>query len=153
VLDPARRAAGQGSLRLDTSNGQAGLFYPATRDANYDLTPYLYLSFVVTTDNSSPAADPGWQGSQPRLVLVSGAADYIEYVPIDNRLPRIPGAFQELTIPLDGGSGWMRNQFGAPDLTRVHYIALTFDSWGAGFTAWVDDLRFGPSTFLDCPTQ
>src|SRR5688572_22387192 len=64
VLDPARAASGQASLRLDTLNGQAGVLYPATRDAHFDLSGFLYLSFSVTADNDEPASDPGWQGSQ-----------------------------------------------------------------------------------------
>ncbi len=41
--DATRDAAGAASLLLTTSNPTAGLFYPATRDADYGLTPYLYV--------------------------------------------------------------------------------------------------------------
>ncbi len=150
LLDPARVESGAGSLRLDTKNGQAGLFYPKTRDASFDLTPYLYVSFSVTADNTSPANDPGWQGAQPHLLLVTDSTNYLEFVPTDNRLPRAPGAFDRFTVPLAGGSGWERNRIGSPDLSRIRYLALLFDTWGAGFTVWVDDLRIGPGEFLDC---
>ena len=140
-----------GSLRLDTTNGQAGLFYPKTRDASFDLRPYLYLSFSVTADDSSPANDPGWQGAQPHVLLVSDTNDYYEYVPDQVRLPRSPGALMPITVPLQGGMGWTRNKLGAADLAHVKYLAVLFDSWGAGFTVWLDDLQFGPALFLDCP--
>jgi hypothetical protein len=150
VLDPARTTAGAGSLRLDTRNGQAGLLYPATRDADFDLSSFLYVSFTTTADNSSSANDPGWQGAQPHLLLVSSENDYLEYVPETDVLPRDPGAMIGVTVPLDGGFGWTRNKFGNPDLSHVRYLALTFDSWGAGFTVWIDDLRVGPGDLLDC---
>ena len=150
VLASSRVAAGEASLRLDTNNGQAGLFYPKTRDGHFDLTPYLYVSFSVTADDSSPANDPGWQGAQPHLLLVADSDNYLELVPTTNRLPRTPGAFVGITVPLAGGSGWTLNQFGTPSLADIHYLALVFDSWGAGFTVWVDDFRLGPGEVLDC---
>ena len=153
VLDPARKVAGEGSLRLDTKNGQAGLLYPGTRDADFDLTSYLYVSFSATADNASPANDPGWQGAQPHLLLVSGPSDYYEYVPTELRLPRTPGPMVSMTVPLSGGFGWARNKFGNPDLAHVRYLALIFDSWGAGFTVWIDKLQIGPTDFYDCPPQ
>jgi len=119
VLDPARRSAGEGSLRLDTKNGQAGLLYPGTRDADFDLTPFLYVSFTATADDSSSANDPGWQGAQPHLLLVSGDNDYFEYVPSADILPRDPGPLLGVTVPLDGGFGWTKNQFGSPDLRQL----------------------------------
>ena len=44
-----------------------------------------------------------------------------------------------------------RVTLGTPDMGRIRYFALLFDTWGAGFTVWVDDLSFGPALFLDCP--
>jgi hypothetical protein len=151
LLDPARTTAGVGSLRLDTKNGIAGLVYPVSRDADFDLSEQLYISFSTTADNSSSANDPGWKGAQPHLLLVSGGSDYFEYIPKDDLLPRDPGAMIGVTVPLDGGFGWTRNTLGSPDLRHIKYLALTFDSWGAGFTVWVDDLRIGPNDLIDCP--
>ncbi len=151
VLDTARTIAGAGALRLDTLNGAAGLLYPGTRDAHLDLSPYLYVSFSATADDASAANDPGWKGAQPHLLVVTSPDDYYEYVPADVRLPRSPGAFQGITVPLAGGFGWSRNRFGEPDLARVRYLALTFETWGAGFTVWIDDLRVGPGDLVDCP--
>jgi hypothetical protein len=147
VLDPARKVAGQGSLRFDTNNDQAGIFYPATRDANFDVHEALFLSFSITAQNTSA---PAWQGAQPHVLLLSGPSDYLEYVPEIAALPTMPGDFMGMTVPLDGGFGWTRNQFGAPDLRHIKYFAITFDSWGAGFTVWIDNLQIGPSQFLDC---
>jgi hypothetical protein len=150
TLDTTRTIAGAGSLRLDTANGNAGLVYPNTRDGNFDLSPYLYVSFSVTADDSAVANDPGWQGAQPHFLLVTDTDDYFEYIPAQNVLPRTPGAFLPITVPIAGGFGWARNQIGTPDLTRINYLALTFDSWGAGFTVWIDDMVIGPGLFLDC---
>ncbi|MEO6953291.1 MAG: hypothetical protein ABI321_15940 [Polyangia bacterium] len=150
TFDTRRLAAGAGSLRLETSATQAGLFYPKTRDAAYDLTQQLYVSFSVTADDSSAANDPGWRGSQPHVLVVSTSDDYFEYVPDGNRLPRVPGSFVGLTVPLAGGSGWTRNVYGSPDLSKVKYLAWVFDTWGAGFTLWLDDVRIGPAPFADC---
>jgi hypothetical protein len=151
LLDPARSVAGQGSLRLDTRNGVAGLVYPGTRDAHFDLSSFLYVSFSITADDSAAANDPGWQGAQPHLLLVSGDSDFFEYIPKSGLLPRAPGALVPTTVPLDGGFDWTRNTYGSPDLRRIKYLALTFASWGAGFTVWVDDLQVGPGDFADCP--
>ena len=150
TFDTRRVAAGAGSLRLETSGRQAGLFYPDTRDAAYDLSQQLYVSFAITADDSAIANDPGWRGSQPHVLVVSTSDDYFEYVPDDNRIPRHPGPFVGLTIPLAGGSGWTRNVYGSPDLAKVKYLAWVFDTWGAGFTVWLDDVRIGPAPFADC---
>lgn len=150
TFDTRRVARGAGSLRLETSATSAGLFYPVTRDGAYDLTYDLYVSFSVTADDSKKANDPGWRGSRPHLLVVTSSNDYFEYVPDDNRLPRQPGDFIGLTVPLAGGSGWTRNAYGVPDLSNVKYLAWLFDTWGEGFTIWLDDVRIGPAPFHDC---
>ena len=90
---------------------------------------------------------------QPHLLLVTDSNDYYEYVPTELRLPRTPGPMVSMTVPLSGGFGWARNKFGNPDLAHVRYLALIFDSWGAGFTVWIDKLQIGPTDFYDCPPQ
>ncbi len=152
MLDPARVASGTGSLRLDTNNGQAAVFYPKTRDASFDLSQYLYVSYSITSDTNARERSPGWQGAQPHLLLVrttptttTSTCRRHERLPTHaRRLRRRDGAARRRR------SGWNRNRIGAPDLTKVHYFALTFDSWGEGFTVWIDNLLIGPGEFVDC---
>jgi hypothetical protein len=150
TLDTTRVAAGSASLRLDTNAGAAGLFYPESRAGSYDLSEQLYVSFAATADDAAATNDPGWQGGEPHVLVVTTENDYYEYVPDTNLLPRTPGAFVRGTVALAGGNGWMRITTGAPDLHAVEYLAFTFTTRGAGFTVWLDDVQVGPNVFDDC---
>jgi hypothetical protein len=148
--DSSRVATGAISVRLDTVTTSAGLFYPALRNAGWDLTPYSTLEVSISAAATDPALDQGWQGPQPHILLVSDKDDYYELVPEGDVVARNDGTFTHLSVPLMGGRGWLRNQFGFPSLFNINYVGLTFAQVTPGFSVWVDDLTFGPGTFLDC---
>ena len=50
----------------------------------------------------------------------------------------------EFVIPIAGDATWQRTTFGTPTLTEMNYIEIHADTWGAGFTLWMDGVRFDP---------
>jgi hypothetical protein len=142
--DTMRFVEGGVSVRLESANDQAAVFYPVGRNAAWDLTPYRTLTFQVA------AQATGWRSAGPHVLLLSDQDDYYELVPTSNRLPLNGAGFVRVDVPLAGGGGWARNEFGRPSLSNINYVALTFDGQGAGLRVWVDAVHIGPGTFLDC---
>jgi hypothetical protein len=148
--DSSRVVEGAISVRLDSTNAQAALFYPAERNAAWDLTLYATLKLQITADNTSAPSDPGWDGPQPHILILTDRNNYYELIPETDLLPRRPGPYATLQVPLAGGAGWSRSVFGLPSLFNINYVALTFASTGPTFSVWVDGVTFGPTPFLDC---
>ena len=145
TADVGRVAEGAVSVRLDSTHDQAVLFYPQGRNAGWDLTSVRTLTIRVASATS------GWRGVQPHLLLLTDSSDYFELVPDVTRLPTAPEeGFVTLEIPLAGGAGWARNEFGIPSLFTINYLGVTFGAAQTGLTVWLDGVRFGPGTFLDC---
>jgi hypothetical protein len=50
----------------------------------------------------------------------------------------------EFVIPIAGDGTWQRTTFGSPTLSAINYIEIHADTWGYGFTLWMDGVRFEP---------
>ena len=85
----------------------------------------------------------GFQNHSPWIRLGNDDGFY-EWHPNWDILNQALGQWVEFTIPIDGNSTWSRTVFGSPSLDRIHYIEIHADTWGAGFTIWMDGLRFDP---------
>jgi hypothetical protein len=143
--------AGLVSVRLTVSSDKAVLTYPKAKTAAWNLTPYTELTLSVAADNSAKQNDPGWQETDPHVIVATSDSDYFTYVPSLIKLPRNPGTWVLLSVPLAGGGGWARSQTGNPSLANINYIAFSMDTWGFGFKVWVDGVTFEPGPFVDCP--
>jgi hypothetical protein len=71
-----------------------------------------------------------------------GREGHIEYVPNEDFLTGAIGQWVELVIPLAGDSTWVRTDVGSPTLAEVTGIEIHADTWGYGFTLWLDGLSF-----------
>src|SRR5688572_13983380 len=113
--------AGLISVRLTVSSDKAVLVYPKAKTAAWNLTPYSELNFSVAADNSAKQNDPGWQETGPHVIVATSDNDYYTYVPNLQKLPRNPGTWVLVSVPLLGGGGWSRTQTGNPSLSNVNY--------------------------------
>jgi hypothetical protein len=62
------------------------------------------------------------------------------------------GAWKSFQIPLNAAStvndGWRRTTFGSPNVSSVSALEIHSDTWGFGFTLWVDGVGFSPGALL-----
>ncbi|HOS91742.1 MAG TPA: right-handed parallel beta-helix repeat-containing protein [Armatimonadota bacterium] len=147
--DDADAVCGRRSLRLRADpypGGDATAFFPATRDLGLDIAGRSRLVLWVRAENPNI---PGFQDAGP-VVALEGPEGVVVYSPDHGRnlLSSPPDSearwmWQRLSIPLDGGEGWVRSEGGPQSLSRVGAVSLTLDSWGGEpFTVWVDGLHF-----------
>jgi len=147
--DDADAVCGRRSLRLRADpypGGDATAVFPATRDLGLDTGGRSRL--VLWTRSENPNI-PGFQDAGP-VVALRGPEGVVVYSPDEGRnlLSSPPNSegrwmWQRLSIPLDGGEGWVRSESGPQSLSRVDAVSLTLDSWGGEpFTVWVDGLHF-----------
>ncbi len=144
--DPAA-VVGRGCLRFTPRpypGAYATVIYPATRDANWDLTGKTEIRFWIKAQNPNI---PGWQNAGP-VVRLLGPSGTIEFRPAkDANLLNDP-PFSEarwlwmpVSIPLGGDDRWQRGVTGSVTLQRINALSLALDSWGGDpFTVWIDGL-------------
>ncbi len=149
--DTARKLFGDASVQFVTNGGFDNyLRYPRTFSAQWDLTAAAWISVSCYAENSN---DPLFQtDSDPiiRLIDSDGDSYQYEYYAGGNPFPLLNDSlnmWRSYAIPLNASStttdGWRRTSQGTPDLTRIQYVEIHADTWGAGFTLWVDGLGFG----------
>jgi hypothetical protein len=149
-VDSSTGVVGGMSIRIDCPAASCTLTYPKDRNAAWNLAGKTSLKLWVAADDSKTSNDPGWSESDPHVRLGVDGSNYLDYVPVLNKLPRSPGTWIALTLPLDGGGGWIRTATGAPSLSMINYVTLSMSTFGSGFHVWVDGLTFEPAPFYDC---
>lgn len=141
---------GDYSIKFETESGyRTGLQYPASGDAQWNLSAATSLEFWIYAENNSVY---GFQGNQPIVHLISADGSY-SYEP--QSVLMFNNAWHKYTIPLAGDNTWTRTQSGSPDLTAINQIQLDTDTWDFGFTLYLDGLIFPDSEetpLLDAPT-
>lgn len=131
---------GDASLRLVTASGSdVSLRYEPTTPWDFSSPQVLEASFLA----NNPF---GFQSLTPTIRLFSGP-DYVQFQPAYELLDGSPGQWLDLSIPVSGGPQWARTTYGQPDLSRIDALEIHTDTWDAGFTLWVDAVRFvdGPA--------
>jgi parallel beta-helix repeat protein len=136
---------GASSIRMDTNAGfPFHWFYPAARNAGFDLTGKSTLAFWLKKTNTNPI---GWQDNvivNPTIRLGTDSANYFEYSPQSDVFQAADEeswyGWQYVRVPLAGSAFWTRTQVGNPSLTN--YVELVTDTWGYGYTIWIDGLGF-----------
>ncbi len=138
--DTTRMHDGVASLRADATGGADNYVrYPGDQLATWDLRGSTYLRFWARAENPNL----GFQNASPWIHL--GNADgYYEYHPAYDMLNNAIGQWVEFVIPLAGDATWQRSTHGSPDLADINYVEIHADTWGAGFTLWLDNVRFDP---------
>jgi hypothetical protein len=141
LFDDTRFAqAGEASLRIEATGGFDNYVrYPGAQLAEWDLSDVntMRMWFYAINPNG------GFQGGSPWIRL--GNADgFFEWRPYWDILNLAIGQWVEFTIPIGGDATWSRTIHGTPAFDDINYIEIHADTWGAGFTLWMDDLRFDP---------
>lgn len=139
--DPAFKQVGGASVKMVTDGGfDTYLRYPDDPLARWDLSGVQTLRLWCYAINPNL----GFQNQSPWIRL--GNADgYFEWRATYDILNLAIGNWREFVIPVSGDGTWIRSQVGTPSLDEVHYFELHADTWGAGFTLWLDGVRFEPS--------
>ena len=145
--DDPDAVVGQTSLRF-TPNPYPGQYataiFPATRDADWELSGKKALRFWIRTINPNL---PGFQNAGPVLFLYT-ADGFVKWEPAKGRNLFVDLPFSEarwswmpVTVPLSVSGSWTRTVQGSGDLHHVKAVAIALDSWGGDpFTVWLDGL-------------
>jgi len=147
--DASRTVAGGASVRFETDGGfdTSGTVPPAG-DADWDVTAATELHFHVYAENPNIAFQ---EGPWVRLNGVDGS--FFEYRYYEGGHPATPlndaiGRWVEFVVPLEPSgppvepTGWRRTESGAPDLAHIASVEFHADTWGGGFTLWLDGVGF-----------
>ncbi len=138
--DTSRVQAGAASLRIEATGGfDNAVRYPGDHLASWDLSGVEWIRMWCYAENPNI----GFQNHSP-WVRLADANGFIELRPSSDVLNTAIGRWRRFDIPLAGGGGWQRTVSGSPDLTAIHAIEIHADTWGAGFTLWIDGLTFDP---------
>lgn len=147
VYDTGRKIAGTASLKFVTDGGfDTYVRYPRDFTANWDLSCASTLRISFYAQNSQ-----SFQESSPWIRLKDADNNYFQYryyrngSPIDV-LNEAIGRWRSYEIPLNPSNseptGWRRIEVGTPDLSRIQFVEIHSDTWGGGFTLWVDGVSF-----------
>ncbi|HOQ57245.1 MAG TPA: PQQ-binding-like beta-propeller repeat protein [Verrucomicrobiota bacterium] len=148
--DTSRRQVGQASLKFVTDGGfDTWVRYPGTFNALWDLTEVSTLNIRFYVENPNL----GFQNGSPWIRLKDGDGNYVQYQYYQDGWPYellndARDAWLACQIPLAASpteeNGWRRSTFGAPDLSRITALEIHADTWGSGFTLWIDGVSFEP---------
>jgi hypothetical protein len=138
--DVAFAVEGEASVRIDATGGFDNYVrYPGDQLAIWDLSnvDYIRVWFYAINPNY------GFQSQSPWIHL--GNQDgFFEWRPTWDILNQAIGQWVEYVIPVAGDATWERTTFGSPTLSQINYLEIHADTWGAGFTLWMDGVRFDP---------
>jgi hypothetical protein len=154
--DTTRKKVGTAALKFVTDGGfDTYVRYPRTFVAHWDLTGSDVLNVMFFAENPNL----GFQNHSPWIRLKDTDNNYFEYQYYKNGskydlLNDARNAWLSCSIPLYASefedNGWRRIASGTPDLAHMQYIEIHADTWGTGFTLWIDGLGFDPSPVCPC---
>jgi serine/threonine protein kinase len=139
VADTTRIRTGRQSLRISTDNGGGVcVTYPKSRNANWDLSGYDYLTFAFSIEDPNALyRDKGL------AVRIGRGSQCIEYRAKPEALSLVPKGWAFVKIPLWGDAVWTKNEINPLSLSRVDWIELHVATWSPKITVWLEDIRFG----------
>jgi hypothetical protein len=148
--DSSRVEVGTSSLKFTTDGGfDTYARYPGSFMAQWDLTKVQFLNLRVYALNTNI----GFQNGSPWIRLLDSNGNYFQYQFYQSGsgfdiLNNARGKWLSLQIPLAAGDtqadGWRRTSFGTPDLAHIQALEIHADTWGSGFTLWIDGVSFAP---------
>ncbi len=132
--------AGTASLKCITSSGfRVQLHYYPSNDsiASWNLTGVtdILISFK--------AQDTNIYGFQQQAIRIGDdCGNYFEY---DNPADTVfHTTWHTYDIPIAGNAAWLKTTVGNPSMSDITYAEAIGDTWGYGFTLWVDGFSFYP---------
>jgi hypothetical protein len=139
--DGTRKQVGAASLRGDFTGGFDNYVrYPAGILAKWDLSQATYIRFWAYSDNPNFS----YQSQSPWVRLGSYQDGYFQWTPSWDILNLAEDQWHEFIVPIAGNGTWTRSTFGTPSLAQINYVEIHADTWGAGFTLWLDGLHLEP---------
>lgn len=148
--DFVRKQVGASSLRFVTDGGfDTFVRYPATFNARWKLASADTLRMRFYAENPNG----GFQSGSPWIRLKDSDGNYFIYQFYQNGYPveALNNALDKwwlVEIPLRASAteenGWRRTTFGTPDLDNLRCLEIHADTWGFGFTLWIDGVSFDP---------
>jgi len=137
--DASRVHLGPQSLRVSARTGGLCVTYPKSRNANWDLSNYEYLTLAFAIE------DPG--GGDVRheglVVRIGRDSQCIEYRAAPQVLAIGPKGWVTLKVPLSGDALWNKKELNPLDLSHVDWLQVCFTTASPTTTVWLDDLCFG----------
>lgn len=139
AADATRARDGHQALRVSTATGSGVcLTYPKSRDANWDLSNYEYLSFAFSIE------DPNAKYREGGLVVRIGhGSQSIEYLASREVLSLVPKGWANVKVPLSGDERWDKKEPRELDLRHVDWIEIELLTSSPHVTMWLDDFSFG----------
>ncbi|MFO0972897.1 MAG: PA14 domain-containing protein [Phycisphaerae bacterium] len=138
--DSVQVQVGGASVRFETDGGfDTAMRYAADRLVRWDLTGLQTIRFWCYAENPNI----GFQSETP-WVRLGSANGHFELRSSSTLLNLSINQWHEFVVPFVGDSEWIRTDFGTPDLSDIEYMELHFDTWGYGFTVWIDGLTLDP---------
>jgi len=135
--------AGSESLRMNTESGFQirEHYYPsgsASAEWNLSTVHDIVFSFKAIDTNQS-----GYQ--QLAVRIGNSCGGYYQYDAINPNI--ITSSWQTDSIPIAGNANWILSTVGSVSLSTINYLEVITDTWGYGFTFWLDGVGFYPPLF------
>lgn len=138
VADTERLRTGRQSLHVTANHGGVCVTYPKSRNANWDLSKYDYLTFAFSLD------DAGVRYRDNGLaVRIGSGSQSIEYRAKPEALSLAPRGWAFVKIPLWGNSAWVKRELNPLNLSRVDWIEVRVATWSPKLAFWLEDIKFG----------
>jgi hypothetical protein len=131
---------GADALRAETAGDFLTLIYPGNRMGRYDLSGCDSLVFWTRVSNDYP-----FQMNAPQIRLYCPGGTHLQFLPDHDLLSEAWDQWRRVAVPLAGGEGWERSEWGEPDLSQVNSIEFFADTWDWGFSWWLDGLHVTPA--------
>lgn len=136
--DTERTVVGAASIRYDTDGGyDTWMRFPGSGNARWNMDSLTGFEFWVYAENENM----GFQDNSPWIYLISENGHY-EYRPTWELLNGAIDTWVHCVVPLAGSAEWDLTVHGSPDLGAVRAIEFHADTWGEGFTLWIDGFEF-----------
>jgi len=145
--DQAMKVSGAASLKVQTESGwdvNVHRWPDSALTTVWDLTEKTTLAFWVYALNSN---EGHFQAFSVRLGNDGGG--YVEYTTTSDMLSGAIGQWRAMEVPLEGDAVWQRSDVGLIALDSIAYVEIHADTWGGGFTLWVDGMSFVPLTSVE----
>ncbi|MCX6226351.1 MAG: right-handed parallel beta-helix repeat-containing protein [Bacteroidia bacterium] len=153
AFDYTDKKVGASSVKLYTPMGQdVSLNYRPGGDslALWNLTTSDTLTFWVKTFNKSNS----FQYYHIRVGNFTGS--YYKYTASASLLDNAKNVWKKYRIPLKGNTTYVKSEVGHMDLSQTNYVEFHADTWGSGFTIWLDGVQFktcNPMGIDDSPAE
>jgi hypothetical protein len=139
--DQIRMRVGDASIRIEGTGGYDNYVrYPGDTLARWNLSSVETVRFSLYGENANQGGFQNWS-----VRLGNHQDGWFQWTASSDRLNDALNQWVDYQIPVGGNETWQVGSFGNPDLADMNYLQINVDTWGAGFTLWMDGVGFDPS--------